>query len=389
MTADARASARQPAARGHRPGRGRASAGLAARLLGAQLVVVVAGSTTLALVAISLAPRLFTVHLDRAGETDPAVRAHAEEAFSYALAIALGIAAVVSVCTALVVSAFVVRRLATPVANLAAAADELASGNYRVRVPDAGLGGEFDRLTGAFTRMGDRLATTEAVRHQLLSDLAHELRTPLGTLAAHVDGLEDGVVPASSGTWQIMRDQLDRMQRLAGDLAQLSAAEEHALELEVQDGDLAQIARAAVDAARPRFQAKGVTLTCEGTEHVPVLADHVRLQQILGNLLDNALRHTPAGRCVQVRTGLTGRFGVVAIEDDGSGIPVHELQAVFDRFHRVDSARARAEGGSGLGLTIARAIAGAHGGTLTAQSDGVGTGATLTLRIPRVAGPLP
>jgi two-component system, OmpR family, sensor histidine kinase BaeS len=360
----------------------RAAPGLAARLLGAQLVVVVAGSLTLALVAMSVAPRFFTVHLDHAGETDPVVRSHAEEAFSYSLAISLTVAGAVSVGTALVVSALVVRRLTTPVIVLAAAADQLAAGNYRVDVPEAHLGEEFDRLTGAFTRMGDRLAGTEQVRRRLLSDLAHELRTPLGTLAVHVDGLEDGVVPASDATWQTMRDQLERLQRLAGDLSQLSAAEEHALPLDLQPVDLTEVATASVEAARPRFQAKGVTLAQDPSDAVLVMGDPVRLQQVLGNLLDNALRHTPQTGTVRVRPRAHERSGSVEVQDDGVGIPVQELEAVFSRFHRVDSARARADGGSGLGLTIARAITTAHHGSLTATSAGPGTGSTFTLRIP-------
>lgn len=356
--------------------------GLAARLLGAQLIVVIAGSLTLALVALWVAPRFFTVHLDHAGETDPVVRGHAEQAFSYALGVSLAVAASVSVGTALVVSALVVRRLTTPVVELAAAADQLAAGNYRVDLPKPHLGEEFDRLASAFTRMGDRLAGTEQVRRRLLSDLAHELRTPLGTLAAHVDGLEDGVVPASEATWQTMRDQLDRLQRLTGDLSQLSAAEEHALHLDLQPADLTQIVHAAVEAARPRFQAKGVTLTYQAAGAIPILVDPVRLHQVLGNLLDNALRHTWPSGTVRVLTTTDKGTASVRVDDDGAGIPIHELEAVFSRFHRVDTARARNDGGSGLGLTIARAITAAHHGTLTASSSGPGTGSTFTVQLP-------
>lgn len=357
--------------------------GLGSRLLAAQLVVVIAGSITLTLVALVVAPPLFTVHLDHAGENEPRVRQHAEEAFTYSLGIALAVAAFVSVATALLVSTLVVRRLTDRVTSLASVADQLAAGHYQVQVPDARLGNEFDRLTDAFTRMQDRLAGTEAVRHRLLSDLAHELRTPVSTLAAHVDGLEDGVVQPTAGTWQTMRDQLDRVNRLAADLSQLSAAEEHALDLHLQTCDLAEIAQAAVTAAAPRYRSKGVHLT--GTPHgtATVRADPVRLQQVLGNLLDNALRHTPPQGQVAVVTTTESGYGLVSIRDDGAGIPANELNAIFDRFHRVDTARSRADGGTGLGLTIARAIARAHGGALTAASAGPGTGATFTLRVPR------
>jgi two-component system, OmpR family, sensor histidine kinase BaeS len=365
--------------------------GLAARLLTAQLVVVVAGALTLGLVAVTVAPRLFTVHLDRAGEANPVVRAHAEEAFGYALGIALVVAALVSVLTALVVSGFVVRRLTAPVVQLARTADELAAGNYRVAIPDARLGGEFDRLTAAFGHMADRLGRTESVRQGLLSDLAHELRTPLSTLSAHVDGIEDGVLDAVPATWQVMRDQLDRLQRLAGDLTRLSAAEEHALSLDLRPTDLSRVAFEAVEAAGPAHWAKRLTLVLDAPAPVPALADAVRMQQVLANLLDNALRHTPPDGVVRVGVHQDGAEALVTVSDTGPGIPASELESVFDRFYRVGPARSREDGGSGLGLTIARAIVVGQGGTLTATSaprDGAsGQGATFTLRMPARATP--
>jgi len=368
---------------GRRPRtRPRTRPGLAARLFAAQLFVVLAGALTLAVVAVSVAPGIFAGHMDRAGETDPMVRSHAEQAFDAALGIALGVAVLVAIATAAAVAAFVVRRLVTPVTQLARAADALAAGDYTTRIPEARLGPEFDRLTAAFTRMADRLARTETVRRRLMSDLAHEMRTPLTTVQAHVDGLEDGVVAPDAATWQVLRDQVDRLQRLASDLAEVSAAEEHALSLRTEPADLARIASAAVEAAAPGFAAKHVTLTVDAAGPVPVQADEVRLQQVLANLLDNALRHTPPGGSVRVRARRHDSGAVLDVSDTGDGIAAEELDAVFHRFHRVDSARTRTNGGSGLGLTIARAIVTAHGGTVTAASDGPGTGATFTVRLP-------
>jgi two-component system sensor histidine kinase BaeS len=361
--------------------------GLAVRLLAAQLIVIVAGSLTLGLVAVAVAPGSFTGHLDRAGETNPLVRSHAEEAFDSAFGIALAVATGVAVLTALAVSAFVVRRLSTPVAQLARAADALAAGDYHTDLPAARLGPEFDRLTAAFSHMAGRLARTETIRRRLLADLAHEMRTPIATLQAHVDGLDDGVVSPEAGTWRVLRDQVDRLQRLAADLVQLSAAEEHALSLELRPADLAAVAAAAVEAAAPRYQAKPVALLLDAPRPVLASADTGRMQQVLANLLDNALRHTPATGTVRVSTRQEGRDAVVQVVDTGEGLPAAELEAVFDRFHRVDSARARTHGGSGLGLTIARAIVTDHGGTLTATSDGPGTGANFTLRLPGREGP--
>jgi signal transduction histidine kinase len=215
-----------------------------------------------------------------------------------------------------------------------------------------------------------------------MSDLAHELRTPVNTLRAHVDGLEDGVVTGDPATWQVMRDQLDRLQRLGTDLAELSAAEEHTLDLDLRPADLAGIAAAAVDAAGLRYQAKGVSLRLRSRADLPVVADEVRLQQVLGNLLDTALRHPPAGGAVDVVAKRERDHAVVDVADTGDGIPAGEIDAIFDRFHRLDPARSRADGGSGLGLTIARAIVTDHRGALTVRSAGSGKGSTFTVRLP-------
>jgi two-component system sensor histidine kinase BaeS len=356
--------------------------GLGSRLLATQLLVLLAGAVTLGSVALLVAPQLFAVHMDRAGETDPVVRSHAEQAFDSALAIALLVATSVSVVAALLISGLAVRRVSAPVAQLADAADSLAGGHYEIAVPEPRLGDEFERLTAAFRHMADSLAHTEAVRRQLLSDLAHELRTPLSTLVAHVEGLEDGVVAATPQTWRVLHGQLRRLQRLAADIGQLSAAEEHAHPLTLVPGDLTQIASDAVAADEPRFEAKRVSLALDAAGPAPARVDTMRMQQVLANLLDNALRHTPPGGGVVVRVRREDRHGVVQVSDTGVGIPPGELEAVFERFHRVDAARSRNDGGSGLGLTIARIIVADHGGTLTAESGGEGHGATFSIRLP-------
>jgi signal transduction histidine kinase len=352
------------------------------RLLAAQLLVVVAGAVTLGVIALLVAPGAFAGHLERAGERDPLVRMHAEEAFDYAIAIALGVATLVALLTAAAVSAFVVRRLSAPVRQLARAADALAAADYSAAVPDARLGPEFDRLTAAFTGMAARLARTEIVRRRLMADLAHEMRTPVTTLQAHIDGLEDGVVRPDATTWQVVRDQLDRLNRLTTDLTQLSAAEEHALRLDRRPTDVTAIAAASVEAAKPRFRASGVSITLDGPTEVVAVVDPVRLQQVLANLLDNALRHTPRGGIVRLNVWADRDDAVIDVTDTGEGIAPEDLDDVFHRFHRIDTARSRIDGGSGLGLTIARAIVTSHGGTLTATSAGSGTGATFTIRLP-------
>jgi len=233
--------------------------------------------------------------------------------------------------------------------------------------------------------MANRLAATDATRTSMLADLAHELRTPLATLEAYIDGMEDQVVPADAPSFAVMRDQVARLRRLAGDLKEAAAAEEHALGLVLTALDPATIARDAVAAARPGYLHKGVDLELEEPPSTPlVAADAERIQQVLANLLDNALRHTPAGGQVTVSI-LEGRDKTVGliVTDNGDGIAADQLDAIFQRFYRADPARAAHDGGgSGLGLTIARAIAEDHGGSITAASAGSGKGSTFTLNLP-------
>jgi signal transduction histidine kinase len=231
--------------------------------------------------------------------------------------------------------------------------------------------------------MAEKLAATEATRAGMLADLSHELRTPLATLEAYIEGMEDRVVPVDAASYAVMRDQVARLRRLAIDVRAVSEVEEHALTLDRRDSDPVALARGAVAFAGPSFAAKGVALELAVTGAVPmVTADQARIQQVLGNLLANALRHTPVGGHVWVRVRAEqARWVCIEVADDGEGIPGDQLDAIFTRFHRVDPARLAHDGsGSGLGLTIARAIVTGHGGTLTAHSDG--RGATFTVRLP-------
>ncbi|CAB4927055.1 unannotated protein [freshwater metagenome] len=196
--------------------------------------------------------------------------------------------------------------------------------------------------------------------------------------------MEDDVVVHDAASWATMRRQVDRLRRLATDLREVAAAEEHALGLVLARLDGAGVAEAAVAAALPQFQSKGVALGIQAVS-VPcwILGDGIRLQQVLANLLDNALRHTPPGGRVDVVAQTIDAQFRVRVCDTGEGIPADELSTVFERFHRVDPSRVSGDGGgSGLGLTIARAIVVDHGGSLMASSRGAGHGTCLTMAIP-------
>jgi len=366
---------------------GRFRAGLSGRLFGAQILVVLAGGVTLGLVATAVGPAIFGRHLRQiSGPVDDATTRHVQEAYATASAVSLGVALLAALAAALAVSAYVARRVAQPVTQLAAAAVAVADGHYATRVVTPALGREFDTVATAFNTMAARLADVEATRRRLLTDLGHELRTPLATIEAYVDAAEDGVTVAGEDTWTVLRTETARLRRLAEDVAAVSRAEEHQLDLHRRRMRVTDLVDAAVAAARPRYGGKGVTLDARVAARLPdVDADAERMGQVLGNLLDNALRHTPPGGTVTVTAGPDPAGVRISVADTGAGIRAEHLPHLFERFYRADRARDRHHGGSGIGLAIARAIVTDHGGHLTAGSDGPGAGATFAITLP-VAG---
>jgi len=368
---------------GHRPG-----TGLGPRLFAAMALVVLAGAGTLLIVALLVAPQIFHAHLRMAlGDIPPATQKHVDEAFTSAILFSLCTAVAVALTAALTVTWLVSRRIATPVADLAAAAAQLAAGQYHTRVPRPALGPEFTALTDGFNTMAARLAGTEHVRQRLLADLAHELRTPLASIEATVEAVADGVLPADDATWTTLRDQTRRLGRLVEDIAAVSHAEERSLDLDLHTLALHDLAATAAAAVQARCTAKDVTLavTCDPASPT-VRVDPNRLAEAVGNLLDNALRHTPPGGTVTITTHHSTRFGRgtghLTITDTGEGFTSAEADHLFERFYRTDTARTRTTAGSGIGLTITRAIINAHHGTIRAHSDGPGHGARFDITLP-------
>jgi signal transduction histidine kinase len=362
--------------------------GLAGRLFAAQALVVFTGALTLGLVATAVGPAIFHSHLRQiSGQVDAEASAHVEEAYASANAVSFGIALLAALAAALAVSAYVARRVARPAAQLAAAAADVAEGRYTSRIQSPGLGGEFDTVAASFNAMAARLADVEETRRRMLADLGHEMRTPVATIEAYLEAAEDGVAVEDEDTLSVLRIQTARLRRLTDDIATVSRAQEHQFDLHLARCAPADLVAAAVAAARPRYTAHGVGLFEQVVQGVPdVDADPERIGQVLGNLLDNALRHTSPGGQVSVTLD-QGPAGIrIAIADNGEGIAAEHLPHLFERFYRADPARDRASGGSGIGLTIVRTLVHAHGGQVTADSDGPGTGATFTVTLrPTVA----
>jgi two-component system sensor histidine kinase BaeS len=359
---------------------------LTAKVLAGQLAVIIAGSVTLLLVALSAGPVLFHRHIEDAlGFVPDTVLTHLDEAFGQALAISLAVAVTAATVTAAGVGWLVSTRIARPVRALAGAARRVSRGDYEARVQHPGED-ELGVLARAFNEMAGALASAEASRGRLLSDVAHELRTPLATIDAHLEGLADGVVAPEEQTWHILRAETARLRRLSEDIARVSRAEERQLDLRLEIVRPAQLLESAARAQRPAFDAKRVELTVDVEHHVPAVElDPDRAREVLALLLDNALRHTQPGGRVTLFARRAGSDAVLAVEDTGDGLEPSDLERVFERFYRVDPSRSRDRGGSGIGLTIARAIVEAHGGRLWAESPGRGHGSRFLLQLPAAA----
>jgi signal transduction histidine kinase len=362
----------------------RSRPGIGVRLLLAQTLVLVAGAATVWIVAAVVGPPLFREHLRRAGV--PAMsgeQMHAEEAYTYATAISIAVALGVSALAALVVTWYFSRRVQSSVAEVSLAAAAVADGRYDSRVSPPQLGDDFDSLARAFNQMADRLESVETTRRRLFGDLAHEIRTPVSVLEAYLEAVEDGVKTLDRETITMLRDQARRLVRFSGDVAALAQAEESRASIALTSVAPATLIESAVNAAADRFAAKGVTLASDVDADLPqLLADPHRLSQVLGNLLYNALRHTPHGGRVDIAATAGHDDLTITVTDDGDGIVAAHLPHVFERFYRVDAARDREQGGAGIGLAIAKALVEAHQGRITASSCGPGTGTTFTITLP-------
>jgi two-component system, OmpR family, sensor histidine kinase BaeS len=358
--------------------------GIAVRLLLAQTLVLVAGAATTWIVAAIVGPVLFREYLHRVGVAHAsAEQVRAEQAYHEATAISVAVALAVAALTALVATWYLSRRLQRSVAEVSCAATAVANGHYDIRVSPPGLGHDFQSLAYAFNQMAERLASVETTRRQLLSDLAHEIRTPVSVVKAYLEALEDDVTTLDPDTIAMLRDQAGRLVRFSDDFVALAIAEEGRAVARPAWIAPAALISTALAAASNRYRAKNVALTSHIAPDLPSLnADPLRLAQVLANLLDNALRHTPPLGRVEVLATSDATNLTIEIADTGEGIGVEHLPHVFERFYRVDTAHDREHGGAGIGLAIVKALVEAHGGHIGACSPGPRAGTTFTITLP-------
>lgn len=275
------------------------------------------------------------------------------------------------------------RGIATPLAEVMEAADTVAEGDLSVRLPEQGPR-DFRQLARSFNRMTQELDRAEQRRRNLTADVAHELRTPLHIIQGNLEGILDGVYEADDHHIGATLDETRLLARLVDDLQTLSLAEAGQLDLIREAVDIRELLADVTTSFSGQAEAAGVTLdvSVEGEPAgLTVWADYGRLDQVLGNLMANALRHTPPGGAITLQAVDQAGEVRITLVDNGEGIPAVDLPYIFDRFWRGDASRPHGGGSTGLGLAIAQQLVQAHGGRITADSE-IGQGTAFTIELP-------
>ena len=282
---------------------------------------------------------------------------------------------------------YTTRRALAPVHVLSAAASEVARGDLSQRV-DANQGSELGNLGIAFNDMAGALEDAESERRRLVADIAHELRSPLTNIQGYLEAIRDGVLEADESTVDTIYSQTNHLSSLVEDLRLLALVEAGNLRLELINADISELVRNAAEAFRPRAVDRSIGLEVTVSVGMPgIRLDPTRIRQVVSNLVDNAITHTPDGGSVVVNVSPTTHAvaAIISVSDTGTGISPDDLPHVFDRFYRVDPSRNRGTGGAGLGLTIVKRLVEAHGGQVEVTSV-FGSETTFTVHIP-FAGP--
>jgi signal transduction histidine kinase len=295
------------------------------------------------------------------------------------------LAALVSGGIAILLALVLATLILKPVRDLTTAAMKMSAGDLSQRVEVQGKG-EIHALGQTFNKMAESLQDAEVRRRAMTADIAHELRNPLAIQRAHLEALQDGVYPLNSESLEPIAEQNQQLTRLVEDLRTLALADAGSLELNKRKIDLIEVCLDTVKRFEPQTLGKNIKLftDCQ-PEGLLVEADKERLQQILDNLMQNAIRYTPEAGWIRLSLLRVGIFGVFKIHNNGPQLSEQALKRLFERFYRAEKARDRASGGTGLGLAIARQLAEAHGGSLDGANHPDG-GVVFTLTLPLIAG---
>ena len=336
--------------------------GIATRIVLAALAVVAVALAILALGVMRVGEESFAALMTAAGH--PA--AEAAQMFEASVFGIVAVAAIVAAVAALALGSILASRIARPIERLADAAQRTAEGDLRATTPVEGPE-EVRALANAFNVMVDRLAEQDAVRREFVVNASHELRTPLTNLQGYLEALRDGVLPPDPSTFDSLREEVDRLTRLAASLDLLAGADDERPMPE--DLDLGALVRSSVDLAAPSFARRSIRFE---TSIAPGLVVHARadeLAQVISNLLQNAIRYTATGGHVRVSVARQDGNAVVRVANSGADIPAEDLPRVWERFFRVERSRDRASGGAGIGLAIVKRLVEEAGGRVGASSE--------------------
>ena len=323
------------------------------------------------------------------GGSGPMMTTTPEQNFLTGMKNSLVIVGLMAAVVALLLSLFLTGQILKPIRALTIGASRIASGDLKYRASVKSKD-EIGVLAQSFNSMASSLERGEEARRRLNADIAHELRTPLTIIEGTVDGILDGVFQPDKERLNAVKEQTALLARLIGDLRDLSLVESGQLKLKLKPVNMADLVRRKMSQIEVAAREKGIHLEFSALDTLPeVLADPARMEQVISNLLTNAVRHTPQGGSITATIGIAdseltnraaGRHLLVSVTDTGEGIPPENLPHIFERFYRVDSSRARSEGGTGLGLAIVKQMVEAHGGRVWVESQ-PGKGSTFYLAI--------
>ncbi len=281
---------------------------------------------------------------------------------------------------ALVFGAYLAKRLADPIAKVIKTADLISEGNYTCRLDQNADTMEIAELTGAINTLAEKLEKQESLRKRLTADVAHELRTPLCNLQAHLEAMLDGVWEADSARLSSCHEETVRLTKIVADLEKLARLEGESVILNKENVDISALIRQAVNSFENELNNKNIKVTTT-LDNISLRADGDKLTQVMVNLLSNAVKYTNSGGEIEITAKVEGDNVRISVKDTGIGITKEDLPYIFDRFYRADRSRSRDTGGSGIGLAIAKSLVSAHGGTITVHSD-YGKGSVFIFELP-------
>lgn len=287
----------------------------------------------------------------------------------------------IALLVAIGLSVYVSRRITSPLLEMTKVVHKIQDGDLadRIQVKSSDEVGE---LSIAFNQMAESIQKTEQFRRDMIADVAHELRTPLTMIRGNLEAMQDGVIPMTKESLDKIHEETILLNRLVDDMRDLSLAEAGELALHRQSTDILEFIKRGAESISARAKELGIDLIVEASENLPELSlDIGRFSQVLRNLLSNALRFTGAGGSIAIKASRSEDDVLIEVEDTGTGINAEDLPYIFERFYRADKSRARATGGAGIGLTIAKRLIRAHGGSISVASE-PGKGAKFTIRLP-------